>query len=535
MDVWSWICELPELADWTDLHSPHIFELASSKLINSGDDDSSARSIRLRAERTAGSNSDALVTFSVCLQGFHPFSAPKTLWVSDTCPLNAEKPFLPLLLQLLEEIITRSPMAAQSSTCPRSQLQKLKPEPISWIMDSHTPESFSCFFNLVFIMRLFWLCVFDAPSEVGSLYFESLLGPNLDALKCERAPVLKTFLVTVGADAELCFMRTLGYMLTKWLILREVGVGLHVLAPALGQQVKFSYATEAHGFWALKGYASILAMDIANSPRKSSKFPVVEARDTVLKYALAHQQLEAVLQLEYSVNFYDSYIRVIARIDNLRFHVAKLGFKKNENADYGEERHLVSRVKVWVGPEVGATYVAGLSLGRSTDNGERELEMKKVVKGSVENSKASKVKTRARTATRTKMKNWRWDQDAEGNTVIFDAVLHNNINGQEVAAWNSNIDNTSDGGDGKSSGNENKFKGPNRPFTKTRGLVFAGDEYGEGVEWRLSKEMEGSVLKWRIGGEVWVSYWPSEVKSSYFETRCVEWCDEVDLPLIPGK
>jgi hypothetical protein len=25
------------------------------------------------------------------------------------------------------------------------------------------------------------------------------------------------------------------------------------------------------------------------------------------------------------------------------------------------------------------------------------------------------------------------------------------------------------------------------------------------------------------------------VKSSYFETRCMEWCDEVDLPLIPGK
>jgi len=43
------------------------------------------------------------------------------------------------------------------------------------------------------------------------------------------------------------------------------------------------------------------------------------------------------------------------------------------------------------------------------------------------------------------------------------------------------------------------------------------------------------VLKWRIGGQVWVSYFPNEVKSSYFETRCVEWCDEVDLPLIPGK
>ncbi|KAH9622116.1 hypothetical protein KSS87_021472, partial [Heliosperma pusillum] len=27
------------------------------------------------------------------------------------------------------------------------------------------------------------------------------------------------------------------------------------------------------------------------------------------------------------------------------------------------------------------------------------------------------------------------------------------------------------------------------------------NEYGEEVKWRVSKEMEGSVLKWRLGGE----------------------------------
>ncbi|KAJ9135318.1 hypothetical protein P3X46_032519 [Hevea brasiliensis] len=526
IDIWSWISELPELADWTDSDSSHIIELATSK--PPGDD--FTRTIQLKAERTAGSNLEALVTFTISLQGFHPHNAPKTLWVSDTCPLNSEKPFLPLLLQLLQEIITRSPMA-HNTTCPRSQLQKLKPEPISWIMDSHSLESFSSFFNLVFLMRLFWLCVCDAPSEVGSLYFESLLRPNLEAFKCEQNPALRTFLITVGVDAELCFMRTLGYMLTKWLILREVGVGLHVLAPMLDHQVKLSYAMEAHGFWVLKGYAPILAMDLTTSSR-NNKFPAIEARDSVLKYALAHQQLEAILQLEYSVSFSEGCIRVKVRVDNLRFHVAKLGFKKNDDADYADERHFVSRARVWVGPEVGATYVVGMSLGRSTDNGEREVEMQSVMKGNYEDSRAPKVKTRARMATRTKMKNWRWDQDAEGNSVIFDAVLYNNTTDHEVAT--SKMVNNNSGG-GNNNGARNRYNGQTRPFTKTRGLVFAGDEYGEGVEWRLNKEMEGSVLKWRIGGQVWVSYWPNEVKSSYFESRCVEWCNEVDLPLITGK
>lgn len=401
-------------------------------------------------------------------------------------------------------------------------------------MDSHSPESFSSFFGLVFLTRLFWLCAFDAPSEAGSLYFEFLLGPNLEALSCEHAPVLRAFLVTVGVDVELCFMRTVGYMLAKWLILRELAVGLQTLVPMSGHHAGFSYATEAHGFWVLKGYAPISALKPVCS--RNNKIAVGEATDAVLKYTLAHHQLEAIIQLEYSVEFCDGYIRVNARVNNLRFHVVKLGFKKNEDMDFAEERHFVSRVRVWVGPEIGSTYVAGLSLARSTNNIERELEMQRTVKGGFGTVQAPKVKTRARMATRTRMKNWRWDQDVEGNAVVFDGVLYDNMTGHEVATRKP-LSHGSDVGSGNSYGNgfRNRYNGPNRPFTKMGGLVLAADECGEGVEWRLSKEMEGSVLKWRIGGQVWVSYWPNEVKSSYFETRCAEWCDEVDLPLLAAK
>ncbi|KAJ8763342.1 hypothetical protein K2173_002225 [Erythroxylum novogranatense] len=527
MDIWRWICELPNSVDWSVSETPYTFELASSG--KSGD--GSSRSMQFRAERTAGSNSEALVTFSLCIQGFNPFNTPKILWVSDTCPFNSDKPFLPLILQLLQEIITNSPMA-QISTCPRSQLQKLKPDPVEWIMDSHSPESFSSFFDLVFLTRLFWLCVCDAPSEVGSLYLDSLLGPNLEAFSFKQAPVLRTFLVTIGVDAELCFTRTLGYMLSKWLILRDVGaVGLQALATVPGRHAGFSYSMEACGFWTLKGYAPILAMKLVSS--RDNKNSVVEAKESVLKYALAHQQLEATIQLEYSVVFHDGYIEVNARVDNLRFHVAKLGFNKNDDVEYAEERHFVSRARVWVGPEVGATYVAGLSLGRSTENGDRKLEVQRLVKGSFGKSKAPMVKTRAKMATRTKMRNWRWDQDVEGNAAIFDAVLYDNM-GHEIVACKPRS-NINDGGSAHVIDVSCAFDGPNRPYTKTRGLVFAGDDYGEGIGWRLSKEMEGSVLKWRIGGQVWVSYWPKEVKSSHYETRCVEWCDEVDLPLISSK
>jgi hypothetical protein len=526
LDIWSWIDELPNSDEWDKSDSPPVLELASS----GPSQESSTRSIQLMAERTSLSDTDASVTFTVCLQGFDLNKAQATLWVSDSCTLSSRtspKPFLPLLLQLLQEIISRSP-TAHNSTCPRSQLQKLKPDPVSWIMDSHSLESLSRFFNLVFLTRLFWLCACDAPSEVGSFYFHSLLAPNIKALSCKDVPVLRTFLVTVGVDAELCFMRALGYMLAKWLILNEMRVGLQTLTPA--QNFGFSYATEAHGFWVLKGYSPVLGMRLTRSNCQSIHLPAIELKDSVLRYALAHQQLEAVIQFEYSVGFYDGFLQVNARVDNMRLHVAKLGFNESDDVDFADERHFPSRVRVWIGPEVGATYVAGVSLGRSTNNEEKEVEVQKTVKGSFRKSKAPRVKAAARTSTRTKTRNWRWEQDTEGNAAIFDAVFHDNVTGLEVATWKPVT-----GGGKLGHGSENRYIGSSRPLTKTGGLVFAGDEYGEGVGWRLSKEMEGSVLKWRIGGQVWVSYFPNEVKSSYFETRCVEWCDEVDLPLIPGK
>jgi hypothetical protein len=126
MDIWSWISDLPNSVEWSESDSPPIFELASYSQL--GEDDST-RSIYLKAERTTGSDSESVVTFMVFLQGFHPFNTEKPLWVSEKCTISSENSnFLPLLLQLLQEIISNSP-TAHDSTCPRSQLQKLKPEP----------------------------------------------------------------------------------------------------------------------------------------------------------------------------------------------------------------------------------------------------------------------------------------------------------------------------------------------------------------------------------------------------------------------
>ncbi|KAL6964064.1 hypothetical protein U1Q18_035119 [Sarracenia purpurea var. burkii] len=530
MDIWPWICELPSSDEWDESNPQLVFQLASSKPSR---DKTSIQSIQLSAERIYGPNSDDSVAFSLRLLGFYGDNAEtKTIWVSDTCPLSSDKPFLPLVLQLLQEIVSRSP-TAHNSICPRrSRLhQKFKPELVSRIFDSHSPESVSSFFNLVFLTRLFWLCAFDAPSEVGSLYFHSLLTPNLETFTSKHALILRTFFISVGVDVELCFMRTLGYILAKWLILRELSVGLLQLltpSPLPSQSLGFSYATESRGLWVLKGYAPVWGMTPTRfNGQQKNQF---EAKESVLRYALAHQQLEALVQLEYSIKFTEGFVLINASVDNIRIHVAKLGFNENEDNKYAGEKHFPSRIRLWVGPEIGSSYVAGLRLGRSTDNAEREMETQRILKSNFGKLRAPKLKAMARTAARTRVRNWRWDQDADGNAAVFEASLCDTTTGVEVAAWEE----ADGGGGGPGNSFRRRYGGANRAFTKSGGWVVAGEECG-GVGWRLRKEMEGKVLKWRIGCEIWVSYWPNHVRSSYFETRCVEWCHEVDLPLILNR
>lgn len=530
MEIWSWICDLLESDEWTtEPKSPLFFPLVTSsiykqpiQLYNKSTSDE-IQPIQLKAERSFDSNSGAVLCFSICY-------GENTLWVSDTCPFDSKQPFLPLILQLLQEIIAYAP-TAQDSCCPRSQLQKLKPDPVLWILESHSPESISGFFDVVFLMRLFWLCVCDAPPEVGSMYFHTLLAPNLEGFSCSHTPVLRNFFVSVGIDVELCFMRTFGYMISKLLILKELGVGLQLVTPLPFRNLGFSYAAESHGLWIMKSYTPVSAMRLTSCNAKRSQFLALHPQEAVLKYALAHQQLEAVMQMEYSVKFNDGFIQVSARVDNLRFHIAKLGFSKNEDDDDINEMYFPSRIRIWVGPEMGANYVTSVSIGRSTDNLEKEVEMQRVLKGNFGKFKTPEVKATSRTMTRSKMKNWKWDQNADGNVANFESALCDNATGIELASWKPS------NGVGDKLGNNfrDRYTGASRGFTKNGDLIFSGSECGEKVEWRLNKEMEGSVLKWRIGGQVWLSYLPNEVNTSYSETRCVEWCDEVDLPLIIGN
>ncbi|RLM65909.1 uncharacterized protein C2845_PM16G07330 [Panicum miliaceum] len=94
----------------------------------------------------------------------------------------------------------------------------------------------AAFFSLALLLRLFWLCALDAPADAGYHFFRDL-NAGIERALGECPPALGAFLRAVGPDVEERFMRSLGYMLAKWCLLREMhAAGSAATKPAPQQE-----------------------------------------------------------------------------------------------------------------------------------------------------------------------------------------------------------------------------------------------------------------------------------------------------------
>ncbi|KAF0918757.1 hypothetical protein E2562_026066 [Oryza meyeriana var. granulata] len=565
-DVWPWLAGLPPPPGVAGEPSSHtVVTLAASP--------DGTTSIVLQAVCAASAEGDGaegettLVDFSLALNGTN--GAVRVLWTSGPFAAASSVALRQnLLARLLDEVIELSPvvpcLSGNLSSAPETNLDD---EVVAGVVQmaetdgsAPTDAAAASFFSLALLLRLFWLCAREAPADTGFLFFQAL-GADIERALGDCRPALGLFLRSVGPDVEERFLRSLGYMLAKLWLLREMQAESAARQappqPAIPQRALpvacLSYATEVHGLWVLKGYAPVVAMPrvtgAASMPITSLPHEVPE--EPALRYGLVHQQLEVVAQLEYAVRARDrKFMTVGVRVDNIRVRVARLGFRKDDADAGGEnvdddamegERHFPSRLRLWVGPRFGASYATGPSLGRSTGNPERDVEMTRTVKGAfaahTKLSNAgnfgvpSRVKAKMRSSARTRNRSWRWEQEAEGSAGVFEGLLCDPVTGTEISSWRAGNGGSAGAADPRN-GMRRRYGGPGRAFSKMRGLVVAGDELPEEVTWRVGREAEGRTVPWRLGLKAWVSYLPNEVRSRHFETRCVEWAHEVELPLV---
>ncbi|WVZ73818.1 hypothetical protein U9M48_022083 [Paspalum notatum var. saurae] len=561
-EVWPWLASQPPLAPAEGAGTP---PLPRSLQVAASPDGASivlqAAPIPTASASSANGEPAPLVAFSLAINGAS--GEARALWASGGFAASSPVALrVQLLVQLLNEVLALSPYVPCLGT--GTDLggdvadAMVDAEAVSAVVGA-PGNGVSAFFSLALLLRLFWLCALDAPADAGYLFFRDL-GAEIERALGECRPALGVFLRSVGPDVEEQFMRSLGYMLAKWCLLREMQASGSAAEPKKPQVPRrlgipaacLSYATEVHGLWVLRGYAPVLAMPRVTgaAPTSLAASPYEAPEEPALRYGLVHQQLEAVAQLEYAVRVRDGrFVSVSVRVDNVRVRVARLAFRKDEDGASKEdeedaamdgESYFPSRIRVWVGPRFGASYATGPSLGRSTGNPERDVEMTRIVKGAFSGAStkltgggggAPRMKAKMRSSARTRNRSWRWEQEAEGSVGVFEGVLHDPVTATEVSAWRPG--GGTGGGTDPRNGMRRRYGGAGRAFSKMRGLVVAGDELPEEMTWRVGREAEGRTLRWRLGLKAWVSYLPNEVRSRHFETRCVEWAHEVDLPLVP--
>lgn len=191
------------------------------------------------------------------------------------------------------------------------------------------------------------------------------------------------------------------------------------------------------------------------------------------------------------------------------------------------EKHFPSRISLQLTPTL-QTNVLSVSVSKSSENPIREIGTEKTIESSFDAPNILGIKAAASETMTMSLKPWKFEQSIYGYSANLNWFLHDSVDGREVfsskpskialikpKAWF-----------------KNRYSSAYRPFTKQGGVVFAGDEYGECVLWKVDRGAIGKTMEWEIKGRIWLTYWPNKHRTFYFETRDLEFREIVHLSLI---
>lgn len=188
------------------------------------------------------------------------------------------------------------------------------------------------------------------------------------------------------------------------------------------------------------------------------------------------------------------------------------------------EKHFPSRICLQLTPTL-QNQVVSLSVGKSSENPQREIGVDKSIEASFEPHNPLGLKVTAGESTTMSLKPWKFEESVYGYSANLNWFLHDSISGKEVFSSKPSkcaLINPR-------SWFRDRYSRAYRPFTRQGGVVFAGDEYGERVWWKVDKGAMGKTMEWEIRGWVWLTYWPNKHKTFYHETRRFEFRETVHL------
>ncbi|KAJ4978175.1 hypothetical protein NE237_008955 [Protea cynaroides] len=488
-DIWAWIRNLPPTTQWRT-------KSMTICLCSSG---STQPSLNFSIINNLQS---PFISFTISAN----FKLPVSLWTSKAFEFNTrtsdvvdEDIISSLFLNFITDVLNYG-------LCHNTSFLR--------IPAIETIGNFKDIFNLAFLTLTMFICIYEAPHEVRSGCLNTLKNHLTSPQSREASKLLMRLL---GSNIEEQWMRSLNLAITNWLKeLHESNFHPIVIPSPL-----FSYAISTVGLWKVQLYCPVIAMKIENSSNASS--------DERLNFSLKYHQLEGVIQFAYKTVVREKWVDVMVNTDNIRCDVARLVSETlvAERGVGAAEKHFPSRISLQLTPTF-QTSVISVSVGKSSENPTREIGIEKAIEGSFDPPNQFGVTVSAAESMTMTLKPWKFEQSVIGNTTNLNWFLHDSTDGREVfsskppklalaqpRAWF-----------------KNRYSNAYRPFTKEGGVIFAGDEYGETVLWKLDRgAINGKTLEWEIKGRIWLTYWPNKYKTSYNETRRLEFREILKLHL----
>ncbi|WOL14799.1 hypothetical protein Cni_G23580 [Canna indica] len=487
VDVWRWISNLPSFSQWST-NSMSLCICTSNKT-----------SLKLSITRSSP-NQNPFVSFSI----YADFHTPIPLWTSNPIHLKSqtqssltEDEIAHLFFYIVNGVLKYSP--CQQSSFKLSQI-KIR-------------ENFGDVLNLAFITLTFLICIYEAPHELRCGCLDTV---RLQLLNSRCTEALKLLVRMLGSNLEEQWMRSLNLGVTNWI--SELQFSNHLFRTPLPL---FSYALSASGLWKVQLYCPVIAMGIED--------PSATTQDERLQFSLRYQQLEGVIQLAYKAIMKGNWIDIVVAVDNIRCDVNPLVSETlmNERGYGSEEKHFPSRISLQLTPTLQSD-VMSVSVSKSSDNPTQEIGLEKATEWSFDppNSYLGLKISAAETITMS-MKPWKFEQSVYGNSANLHWFLHDGVNGREVFSSKPSKLSLLQ----PRTWFRDRYSTVYRPFTKQGGVIFAGDEYGESVWWKVCPGALGKTMEWEIKGSIWLTYWPNKQRTFYSETRRLQFKELVHLTL----
>lgn len=190
-----------------------------------------------------------------------------------------------------------------------------------------------------------------------------------------------------------------------------------------------------------------------------------------------------------------------------------------------DEKHFPSRISLHLTP-ILQTNIISVTVSKSSENPTREIELERSIETSFDPPNTFLgLKLSAGETVSMSLKPWKFEESVYGSSAILNWFLHDSTDGREVVSSKPSTMALIN----PKAWFKDRYSSAYRPFTRQGGVVFAGDEYGKSVRWKVGKSAIGETLEWEIKGWVWLTYWPNKYKTLYSETRRLQFREILHL------